>query len=332
MQVKVNALELASREYFSIRHESIGEYQQNEAVNILWLRLGAAGLRVALLIPPMGHCWGMQFSHARALAAWVEDIVVSPLTERVFREGFDGLGIDPADIPETLAGCSFFGESREFTIGTREPDVPRAWFRTVIVPDSEQAFEDFLCRVRMHIEQLGLFFLLPAPGVDQARVLAWSESVDENLELLFGKEHVRSKYTDMSTARCNALTEAIERIAGDEAKSLLTPRFLEWDLVRPRYPVPETELRSKRGNGFLAAFSLRSTKDVHEETKRTSLLQVQLMQKWQWPVGIQILARHHESQEYRNAVLAGRAAWQPIELEVEKLLSQTRSLYPLVFE
>ncbi len=313
-------------------YESIGKYQRKEAVNIFWIRLEEAGLRLALMIPPIGHCWGMQFSHAKEFAAWVEDIVVDSLTERVFRDEFDGLGIDPADIPETLAGCSFFGESREFTIGTREPDVPRAWFRTVIVPDCEQAFEDFLCRVQMHIEQLGVFFVLPAPEIDQLKVLAWSESVDESFELLFGKDNLSSKYTDISSARCRALSAAIEGIAGEDARSLLTPRSLDWDLVRPSYPVADTELRSKWGSAAMAAFSLRSFKDINEETKRISLLQVQLMQKWQWPVGLQTLARRHDTQEYRAAMLMGRTAWQPLEIEVDRLLNQTRSVYPVVFD
>jgi hypothetical protein len=274
----------------------------------------------------------MQFSHPSELVALVDDMIFDPLTAKVFREQFDYWGIDPAEIPETLAGCSFFGKDRELTVGTREADVPHAWFRSVIVPDSEQAFDDFLCRLRMLMEQLGPFFLLPEPEVNQEKLLAWSESVDPHLEWLFGKDHLPHKFSRTFALRTHALTAAIEETAGEEARRLLTPRFLESDLIRPSYPVAETEIKSKRSNILISAFMLRSLKEVNEEHKTISLLVVKLMQKWGWPVGLQTLARRRNSPESSSELSAGRAAWQPLEIEVDKLLSQTRNTYPIVFD
>jgi hypothetical protein len=333
MQIKIESSEITPLEYFSMRFESLEECYQNLNIRVFWIRLNGAGMRLVLMLPPVDSCWGTQFCYSRQLACWVDNVIADPVTATAFRQLFEDLRLDAADVPETLAGCSWFGDNQELTVGANEPDVPRAWFRTAFVPDTAQAFEDFLSRLERHVVQLGTFFLLPKPKVSSVKLISWTESVDENFDRLFGSDHSRSTlFASSFASKSDALDAAIANTTGEAAKEWLTPRFLEWDLMRPNYPVPDTELISKRTQSFLSGFSLRPNREVHEETKILALKRTQLMQKWKWPVGLQLLARHKESQEFRATILRGRPAWEPLEIEVEKLLNVTIEIYPVIFD
>ncbi|MFZ6781180.1 hypothetical protein ACO0LD_30465 [Undibacterium sp. Ji83W] len=331
--MKIDTIEISPFAYFSMRYELIPDKSHADCVQIFWIKLPDIDLRLLLLIPPTGCSWGMQFNHAKNLFEWTEKVIGSSSVASGFRRMFAELSIDPAYIPETLAGCSWFGENQELSIGTHEPDVPRAWFRTVLLPDSDDVFESFLHRLRLHIDQLGIFFLLPQAKLNDVGLLAWSESVDKNLGILFDSDHDRStRSVDIFSKRRNALETAIENTTSEHAQAWLTPRFLDWDMIRPRYPMAETPIKSKRSQSLLSMFSLRPLKDVNDEVATLSLLRLQLMKKWNWPVGIHLLVSHQGSQYYKEFMLKGRSPWQPLEVEVTEVLNQAMAVYPILFD
>ena len=331
--MKIDAIEVSASTYFSMRYELIPNKSDTNCVRLFWIKLPGIDLRLIMMIPPTGYSWGMQFNQTKDLLEWTEKTIASSSVASEFRKVFADLSIDPADVPETLVGCSWFGENQELTIGTHEPDVPRAWFRTVFLPGSDDVFEKFLRRLRLYIDQLGIFFLLPQAKLNDAGLVAWSESIDKNLGILFDSDHNRDiRSVDMFSKRRNALEAAIQNTTSEHAQTWLTPRFLDWDLIRPSYPMAETPLKSKRSQFLLSIFSLRSLEDVHDEAKILSLLRLQLMKKWMWPVGIHRLANHHGSQYYRDFMLKGRMPWQSLEVEVTEVLKQAKYVYPILFE
>jgi hypothetical protein len=333
MQMKIDVIEMPLVEYFSMTSDFILDGGRSDSINVFWVKVPNTGFRLTLLVPPNGYSWGMQFRHPGNIIDWMENVITDSVVAEEYRRMFDTMAIDPAYVPETLAGCGTFGESRELEVGTAEPDLPRAWFRSVFIPDAQEAFEKFLLRLRDHIDQLGRFFLLPQPKLDGVALVNWSESVDGNLETLFGSDHNPkiSAPSDLFARRKNALDNAINTITSAEAQTWLTPRFLDWDLLRPSYPLVDTPLKTKRTEPWLSIFSLRPVENLLNEKKTLSLLRVQLMRKWKWPVGIKMLAKHHEWQEYRKTILRGAQPWQPLEAEVFEVLNQARNIYPILF-
>ncbi|MFZ6643232.1 hypothetical protein ACO0LL_26160 [Undibacterium sp. TC4M20W] len=331
--MNIEAFEISASAYFSIRYELIQNKSHAGGVRLFWVKMPDIDLRLILMIPPTGYSWGMQFNQTKDLLEWTEKVIASSAVASGFRRVFAELSIDPAYVPETLAGCSWFGENHELTIGTHEPDVPRAWFRTVLLPDGDDTFGAFVQRLRLHIDQLGIFFLLPQANLKEAGLLAWSESVHKNLGILFDSDHDRSiRSVDMFSKRRNALEAAIQNTTSEQAQAWLTSRFLDWDMIRPSYPMAETPLKSRRSQFLLSIFSLRSLEDVNDEAKILSLLRLQLMKKWKWPVGVRLLANHHGSQYYRDFRLKGQISWLPLEVEVTEVLKQAKDVYPILFD
>jgi hypothetical protein len=244
---------------------------------------------------------------------------------------FSSLGLDPDRVPETLAGCSYYGEGQQLTIGSQVADLPRAWFRSTLLPDGTSPLEDFLVRLKAHIAQLGKFFLLPQPEGSFGEISRWAESVEENLDVLFGSDHGEGLRTaELVTKRIRALEAAVDAVSNADAEARLTPRFLEWDLVRPSYPMPETPLVSKKTKSIMSMLASRSPEELHREKQTISLLRVKLMRRWKWPVGIALLRDHHESKDYRDFILKGQAPWRPLEIEVAELLKESERAYPIL--
>jgi hypothetical protein len=218
--MKMDVIEMSLAEYFSITPESILNVNQGNSIKVFWVRVPNAGFCLALLVPPNGYSWGMQFNHPKSINDWMEEKINDSAVALEYRRIFDALAIDPAYVPETIAGCSLFGENHELEVGTNVPDLPRAWFRSIFLPDAQNALENFLLRLRIHVDQLGIFFLLPQPKMDDVALVNWSESVNHNLETLFGSDHSPTIVVpaDLFSGRKNALDNAINTIPSAEAE------------------------------------------------------------------------------------------------------------------
>jgi hypothetical protein len=332
LAIEIRAEELSPAEYFRISPELLSDGGGTDRVRLLWTRVPACGVRPVLAIPPNGYCWGMQFVPTAAMTEWR---LQTRGMKAAFLAMFSELGLDPYRVPETLARRTYYFGQDQGDAPTTAPDLPHAWFRSEFLPDSPRPLEDFVRRLATHIAQLGKFFFIARPeGGIHGDVSAWANTLDSNLERLFGSDYDEDLwgYGGSPRRRIEALEEALRAVPREDAETWLTPSFLGAGFAYPEYPMAETPPAYMYKGTFRTTFAARSPEDVYRDRMTLSLLRVKLLRKWRWPLGMKFLHERHESMRSRGNTVDGLPPWPALEDEVADALKEARSAYPVLFE
>jgi hypothetical protein len=330
MQTQVEQLEFSS--YLGLTAQTLEPQRLTGGVQVLWARLPAGRLRVAMLLAPLDRAWGMQFCLRAPVEAAAEEMVGNDQFALALRACIEELGCLPDRLPKSLLGCPVFGRAEQclLALGAETEDFPHASFRAVLMPDDEFEFSAFLERLRAYIEQLGKFFLLPVPpGVDWQR---WQYQEDVRLtELLSGRPGGLKK-GQSTQAWQDAIRQAVQGLDAREAEAWLTPAFLEYEQVKTNYPIPKSVKVTLVGAAFLAMLKMMPIGEQLEHKKAVCKLKLQLIRKWLWPLGLRQLHRGQTSVELRKAMLAGGEPCEEAEALVAEILTEGRRRYPVLFE
>ena len=330
MIVKERLLEL--RDYLGLNTHSLEAQRLAGDVQVLWARMAAGKLRIAMLLAPVGMAWGMQFRLRETAYEVIEDMVGSGQLALELRTSIEELGYQPERLPGSLLGCARFGreEGSELVLGAEAEDIPRAPFRAVLLPDDDVEFSMFLERLHAYIAQLGKFFLLPVPpGVNQQR---WQYEEDVRLtELLSGRPGGLRRGTSTQGWQ-DAIRLAVQSLDASEAETWLTPAFLEREQVKTNYPLPKSVWPTFRASVFLALLKMMPIGEQLAHRKAVTMLKLQLMKKWLWPLGLRQLHAGQTSSSLRKAMLAGGKPCEEAEALVAEILAEGRRRYPVLFE
>lgn len=329
MQITFKVTELSSQAYFSSNADTFESARRPDAVSIYWTPVPGTKLRVTLLMAPANQAWGMQFRHRAALHEAIEAKLGDDRMAQSMLKAFELLGINLSTVPGTLMGCPVFGLEQQFEVGQQVADMSHATFRSVLLPDDDQEFQRFIDRVGEHIEQLGSFFLLPVPA--SACLSSWAEEEDERLKELFYRPPRGRQKGERMDGHLQAIRLALQGVEGAEAEQWLTPRFLEWEQVRPSYPLPAAPSTSKRALAFFDVLNLRPMGELLDQKHERTLLQLQLMKKWRWPLGLRTLFKAQTSKDLRQTLLGTSDSWEPAEVLVSELIEEANCKYPVLF-
>lgn len=334
--MRISAVQADNIEYFSLNEDSLSDLSRRNVVHCIWTNVPNIGVRFITLIPPQSYCWGMQYIYPTRGEEWVENKIVDSRTSRYLSDNFEEIGVDSRYIPKTLTVCDHFGPNRELIIGNKCSDLPRAFFRSVLIDNDQSIFDKFLRRLERHICELNKYFLMPCPDGPLEKQIIWTDSISNKLEMAFGIEHDKRKISfDKYTGKMELLKVMLDSYSEEDAYSLLTPKFLEWDMVRFLYPIEQISLKqsfTKQQQEIFEMLGMRSLDEIIIENSIISILQAKLVGKWKWPLGVKRISKFIEAQ---NHTFADRESelhnYKVFKYEVDKLLDQSRSLYPLLF-
>jgi hypothetical protein len=330
VQIKWIVTELPAEDYFGLHASSLAAKRQPGAAQVLWTSLPDTDLRVALMVAPSAYAWGMQFRHRKALHDALEASLGNDHFVRSMVGGLEQHGIALEAVPSSLLGCAVLGTEEQYEVGGQVADLSHAVVRTELVPDDEQEFQRFLAGLDAHILQLGRFFLLPVP--ERVDVAEWEEAEDARLTRLFYRPSHGRKKGEQMDCHLRDIRLALETLDGAEAQEWLTPRFLEWEQIRPAYPLPADASISGRALAFFDSLNLRPMGELLDDKKTRSLLQLELIRKWQWPLGLRYLDNGQSSAELRKTMLGNNKPWTPAEELVSEILTEGKQKYPVLFE
>lgn len=328
MSLDVVHTSLPSRQYLKLGEPELQSLRKERCIHLLSTNIDGADLCIVLMLAPLGEAWGMQYSHPLDLHEQMEGRLVDDLVAACMKQALDQAGISPDLVPPMLAGAEAFGSERQLMLGQQIADLPRAFFRPVHVANNEAAMDLFLRRLQEHVEELGGFFLLPVPA--RADSKTWCESVDYRLDELFNTR-VSTSRTDHTQAHIQALTNALQELDAQTVSMWLTPFFLDWEPVRPNYPLPVSKAKSKRTPSILKMFDLRPVEDVEADKRAVTMLLLAMIRKWEWPLGIRRLHRLQTATEVRQLALAKSEPVADVELAVSELLVAAKDRYPVLF-
>lgn len=328
VQIKIETKELPPSAYFVLNAGSLEALRRPGVVTVLWTNVPGTELRVALLVAPSDLAWGLQFRHRHDLHELVEEKLGDDGMAQSVQQAFGQIGIGLDCVPATLIGSPVFGLGHQLEVGKDIADLPHATFRTALMPDREEEFQTFIARLNEHIEQLGRFFLCAVPAGVQ--IEQWAEDEDERLSELFDRPLRGRLKGERMDAHLEAIRMAVQSLESAEAEQWLTPRFLEWDQFRPSYPLPATPNNSKRVFAFFEMLNLRPMGELLDQKHERSLLQLTLMKKWHWPLGLRKLNEAKNSKVLRKTMLGNAAPWEPAEVLVSEILEDAKLRYPVL--
>ena len=331
MQIALNVQAVETFNYLGLDLHTLEAKRLANEVRVLWTRIPAIGMRVAVMLAPLGMAWGMQFRLRSPAYNASDEAVGSDVVASALKTSIEELGFKPEKLPGSLLGCEVFGREQQLWLGREADDIPHAQFRAVIMPDTDFEFADFLHRLQAHVDQLGKFFLLPVPsGVELQR---WQYEEDVRLtELLSGRPGGLRK--GQSTQGWEgAIRLAIESLDGSEAEAWLTPAFLEHEQVKTSYPIRKEGVSvTARAAAFLAMLNMRPVGEQLKSRKAVTMLKLQLIRKWKWPLGLRQLHHSQTSESTRTLALAGGEACEEAEALVAEILEEGMRRYPVLFE
>lgn len=238
-----------------------------------------------------------------------------------------GFGLDV--LAPTLLGSSVFGLEEQLAVGQNVPDLPHAVYRAIHLPDNREDFERFIKRLDDHIRELGRFFLCTVPP--DVNFPQWAEEEDERLTEIFYRPARGRRKGEQMDAHLDAIRLALQGVERGEAEKWLTPRFLEWEQVRPTYPLPAAPSTSRRVLGFFDMLNLRPMDQLLDQKQNRTLLQLELVKKWKWPLGLRNLYKAQTSEELRKTMLGDSDAWEPAEALVSEILEEGKHRFPVLF-
>jgi len=332
MQIVVKERLLEFSEYLGFNTHSLESLRLVGEVQVLWAHMRVAKLRVAMLLAPVGMAWGMQFRLREQANDAIEDLIGNDQLALALRRSVEELGYPPERVPGSLLGCEFFGREEEtrLALGAEAEDFPHASFRVVLVPDDELEFSDFRTRLHAHFAQLGKFFLLPIPpAVDLRR---WQYEEDVRLTELLSGRPGGLRRGQGTQAWQDVIRLAIRALDASEAETWLTPAFLEHEQVKTGYPIPMSVRPTGRGSALLAILKLMPVGEMLEQRQAVTMLKLELMRKWLWPLGLRQLHKGQTCSSLRKTMLAGGEPYGEAEALVAEILIEGRRRYPVLFE
>jgi len=326
--VEVTAVGFGS--YLGLNEQVLEGQRLAGSVQVLWARMPSVSMRIAMLLAPLGTAWGMQFRLHGAAHEATDALVGSDAVAVALRGSIEALGFQVERLPASLLESRAFGRAQRLCMGSEAGDIPHAAFRAILVPDDESEFFAFLSRLQDHIDQLGKFFLLPVPlGVDLQR---WQYEEDIRLtELLSGRPGGLKK--GQSTQGWEgAIRQALESLDASDAEQWLTPAFLEYEQVKTGYPIrKEGVIVTALAAAFLAMMKMRPIGEQLASRNAVTMLKLQLIKKWRWPLGLRQLHNAQNSPHFREAMLKGEASCEVAEALVREILTEGRRRYPVLF-
>jgi len=330
MIVKERLLEF--RDYLGLNTQTLEPQRRAGEVQVLWARMPGTTLRIAMLLAPAGMAWGMQYRLRVPAYEAIDNLVGSDQLARALRASIEELGHLPERLPGSLFQCETFGrgEGKQLVLGSEAEDLSHASFRAILMPDDDIEFSAFPDRLRAYIAQLGKFFLLPVPaGVNLQR---WQYEEDVRLtELLSGRPGGLKRGQDTQGWQ-DTIGLAIQSLDASEAEKWLTPAFLKYEQVKTNYPIPKSIRPTLRASAFLALLKMMPIGEQLEHRKAVTMLKLQLIKKWMWPLGLRELHNGQTSNSLRQTVLAGGEPCKEAEAMVAEILTEGRRRYPVLFE
>jgi hypothetical protein len=323
--------EIGFCDYLGLDLRRLETYRVRGTVKMLWARMPAGSLRVAMLCAPLGTAWGMQFWLRASALAVVEESLASDQVAMALKESIENLGFQPERLPSSLLQAEAFGREQRFWLGTEAEDIPHAVFRAVLVPDDEREFLAFLDRVHAYLDQLGKFFLLPVPSAVDPQT--WQYEQDVRLtELLSGRPGGLKKGQSTEGWQA-AIRLALQSLDGSEAETWLTPVFLEYEQVKTGYPIREADASATaRAGAFLSILNMRPIGDQLENRSAAMILKLKLIKKWQWPLGLRQLHNAYALRDAPSSMLKKADSREEVEALVSEILMEGRRRYPVLFE
>lgn len=330
MAIQQRLLEFS--EYLGLTAQTLEPQRLAGQVQVLWAPMPAVNLRVALLLAPVGMAWGMQFRLRGQADASVEARLGDDQLAQALRGCIEDLGYQPEHLPRSLLCCEVFGREEEarLVLGAEADDIPHASFRAILVPDDESEFSAFVDRLGAYIAQLGKFFLLPIPpGADLQR---WQYEQDERLTELLSGRPGGLKRGQSSQGWQDAIRLAVQSLEASEAETWLTPAFLEYEQVKTNYPIPKSVRPAFFASALLAFLKRMPAKEQLKHRQAVTMLKLELLRKWRWPLGLRQLHQGQTSGSVRKTMLAGGEPYEEAEQLVAEILADGRRRYPVLFE
>jgi len=333
MQMIVKERLLEFRDYLGLNTQTLEAQRLAGEVQVLWARMPTANMRIAMLLAPVGMAWGMQYRLGERAEEATDALLGDGQLAQTLRASIEALGYLPERLPRSLLQCEVFWgreEGMELALGAGAEDFPHASFRAILVPGDEIEFSSFLDRLRAYIAQLGKFFLLPIPpGVDFQR---WQYEEDVRLTELLSSRPGGLKRGQSTQGWQDAISLAVQSLEASEAETWLTPAFLEYEQVKTNYPIPKNVTPTGRASAFLTLLKFMPIGEQLEHRKAVTMLKLQLIRKWRWPLGLRQLNNGQKASSFRTTMLAGSEPCEEAETLVAEILTEGRRRYPVLFE
>ncbi|WP_156401120.1 hypothetical protein [Duganella sp. Root1480D1] len=333
MQMIVKERLLEFRDYLGLNTQTLEPQRLAGEVQVLWARISPAKMRIAMLLAPVGMAWGMQYRLRQRADEVVDALLGDEQLAQTLRGSIEEMGYLPERLPKSLLQCEVFWgreDGMELALGAEADDVPHASFRAILLPDDDIEFSSFFDRLRAYIAQLGKFFLLPIPpGVDFQR---WQYEEDVRLSELLSGRPGGLKRGQGTQGWQGAIRLAVQSLEASEAETWLTPAFLEYEQVKTNYPIPENVRPTWRALVFLALLKFMPIGEQLEHRKAVTMLKLQLIRKWLWPLGLRQLQNGQQASSFRKTMLAGGEPCAEAEALVAEILTEGRRRYPVLFE
>ncbi len=325
----MNQIILPLTDYLKLSNGSLCQLRNN-MTRCVTSTLPGSRLRLATLIAPVDHCWGMDFGQSSLYRKISETIENESLVQQVLMDCNTAVSslnqIMQGLIP--LQNIPFDGG---FEYGSRGEPIDYWWFRSYVLTDNDALLEHFMQCWTRHEEQLGKYFLMPytdgkvkSDGTGQNTQPWQNPEIPEKLFCTRIRPQQRS-------FKAKDLIDLLEEYQSEErARELdrtISPEFCLQEHVRIHGALlHEDPFFSKYVNG-LASILLGSAYSPQIDIKRNiAILRIRIARTLDWPLGARSI----------NAQLNERHIRLPassiLRSEAQHFINVAASKYPVLFE